>query len=203
MTMPLPHVRTCEPRTCRLLPPTRQVVYRRLLPSGVAASCFQCGASSTFTTAKAPVASDIDGRLLPTETCTTHAAANNYSWLMEHGPVDWVMRSRGVVETWDFASDQCRELHHQCVARPPSLWTERCEQRLHACLRVIATRDDCLTVLDACVFVSNGSLRIGLFHQKRALSFVVDVVWDGYISRECGKYSAYMHMHMHMHMTCT
>ena len=55
-----------------------------------------------FTTAKAPVASDIDGRLLPTETCTTHAAANNYSWLMEHGPVDWVMRSRGVVETWDF-----------------------------------------------------------------------------------------------------
>ena len=115
---------------------------------------------SLITTAKAPVASDIDGRLLPTETCTTHAAANNYSWLMEQGPVDWVMRSRGVVETWDFASDQCRALHHQCVARPPSLWTERCEQRLHACLRVIATRDDCLTVLDACVFVSNGSLRI-------------------------------------------
>ena len=94
------------------------------------------------------------------EACTTHAAANNYSWLMEQGPVDWVMRSRGVVETWDFASDQCRALHHQCIARPPSLWTARCEQRLNACLRVIANRDDCLTVLDACVFVSNGTLRI-------------------------------------------
>ena len=107
-----------------------------------------------ITTAKAPVASDIDGRLLPTETCTTHAAANNYSWLMEQGPVDWVMRSRGVVETWDFASDQCRALHHQCVARPPSLWTERCEQRLHACLRVIATRDDCLTARSSLKFVA-------------------------------------------------
>jgi hypothetical protein len=101
------------------------------------------------------------------ETCTTHGSANNYSWLMEQGPVDWVMQSRGIVETWDFASDQCGVLHHQCIARPPSLWTARCEQRLHACLRVIAKHDDCLTVLDACVFVSNGSLRI---HSPRASS---------------------------------
>ena len=150
-------------RTFRLLPRRFTVgCYRRVLQPRVSNVV-----PLNHTTAKAPVASDIDGRLLPTETCTTHAAANNYSWLMEHGPVDWVMRSRGVVETWDFASDQCRELHHQCVARPPSLWTERCEQRLHACLRVIATRDDCLTVLDACVFVSNGSLRI---HVGRASS---------------------------------
>ena len=119
MTMPLPHVRTCEAVRFEYYPARRHLVfYRRLVP--LLTTLFGCCSFVySYCNAMWCLLS-----LITTETCTTHAAANNYSWLMEHGPVDWVMRSRGVVETWDFASDQCRELHHQCVARPPSLWTE-------------------------------------------------------------------------------
>ncbi|KAL1521879.1 hypothetical protein AB1Y20_021530 [Prymnesium parvum] len=95
--------------------------------------------------------------------CAISRPLNNYSWLMEQRPVDFLMESRGVEDRFAFMNSNCSMLHKQCISWQRDLipsWPACCEAHYRACLGSLASRDQCVTVENACVLLDGDTVRV-------------------------------------------